>query len=412
MRRSHRACLLSASKKYFWKKYSISYQSVVSGSDSSTLSSITRYFGTTYDFNSNTGIFTVEQTTSRSRTAVAIGDCFISLTISSGTQTGTIVNVVTTRATSTNNYTITYDVITSESIKGSYIEDVYNVNFLAYPINGIQDGYWYEMYDPEHIFTYTGNYLDEIALMDNKCYRLLTFTDSGILSFDKIVIADIWLCGGGGGGNASGGFGAFCNSTYNSNIKDLVISIGSGGSGSQRNSSSSGSNGGTSIISGDISLQADGGSNPKRASSGGTGCGGTYYYSDFADSCYEGGLGDGITKIPFNSDYFLYSYCDGGGGGAFGETVTKCHYGGNGGTNGGNGETSPGYSSSSGIGGSGGEFGGKGGDVMFYSGGTDGNNAIGYGSGGGGYGYSLGISFDNNKGGDGYQGVCFIRISL
>ena len=247
--------------------------------------------------------------------------------------------------------------------------------------------------------TYSGSFTDELVTMDGSSYRLLTLTSSGTLAASKPITGDIWICGGGGCGGqmtnanpSTGGGGGYAASLSNSGFQSLSVIIGAGGTGGEA--------GGNSSVSGDVSLSANGayggnGANWQNYGNGGSGGGGDYNSHI--------GQGDGLAKRPFASAYFAYPYCDGGGGGGY--YVSRSanrRNGGTGGTNGSNGSaaTSGGYNGGAG----GGHYGGTGGNGT--SSGKNGSAGTGYGAGGGGAGYYSSVG----SGGEGYQGVCFIRI--
>lgn len=54
----------------------------------------------------------------------------------------------------------------------------------------------------DDIITYTGTMTDQIVLMSNVAYRLLTLTSSGTLTISNSRKADVWMCNGGNGGTA------------------------------------------------------------------------------------------------------------------------------------------------------------------------------------------------------------------
>ena len=289
-------------------------------------------------------------------------------------------------------------------------------------MNGVQGNYWYVLRDIGTV-SYSGNYTEQCVYMTNKAYRLLTITGSGTLTLGASSKADIWLCGGGASGDkgsessgtGSGGAGAYAQSAANVTIQNLTIQIGTGGvgfvdSGSGRLNIWTPPAGGNSSISGDISLSATG-AGMVNIKSGGTGGGGGMRR-------VAGGTGDGLSKLPFSDSYYSYSFCDGGGGGAYRYAGTV-YWGGDGGTNGSNGNDSISRPSSADlgehIGQGGGQYGGDGGGYGWNSDdhSPNGDNATGYGSGGGGGGYAVNADYETSGGGgSGYQGVCFIRIPL
>lgn len=249
--------------------------------------------------------------------------------------------------------------------------------------------------------SYTGSYTEELVTMDGAQYRLFTLTSSGTLSADAQVTGDIWICGGGGTGESwggNGGGGGYAATSTGASFQNLVVTIGAGGVYPGYSSTESrGVDGNSTSISGDVSLSANGGKSGNKVSgyygNGGSG-GGT------GGNNRSAGTGDGIAKTPFGSSYFSYPYCDGGGGGGYKKSSTSNTKGGNGGTNGGNGGANASGSNAGGAGG--GHYGGAGGAYN-----AAGSAATGYGSGGGGGGRNVG---NTANAGNGYQGVCFIRI--
>lgn len=246
--------------------------------------------------------------------------------------------------------------------------------------------------------SYTGSYTEELVTMDGARYRLFTLTSSGTLSADAQVTGDIWICGGGGSGGSygPGGGGGYAATAINQIFQNLTVVIGAGGVGTSQ------SDGSQTTVSGGISLSANGGYSGDSAVNWHYGNGGSGGGQDGASNySSEIGQGDGIAKTPFASNHFPYPYCDGGGGaGYYHSTSSKRRKGGAGGTNGGNGgsNSTGGYTGGAG----GGHYGGKGANDNSTSG-YAGSAATGYGSAGGG-------GSKGKTGGDGYQGICFIRI--
>lgn len=382
------------------------------------------YMGGAYSFDTTTGEFTVAQTTaiavSSAGATSAVGKYFVQSSTSSGTLTGsTLYRVTAATYSSSSGLTLTVEPTTSQYVsyetKGSYIGDVSSDDPTEYPIDGIQNGYWYVM-EFDYSFTYSGDYVESIAQLDGSYYRLLEITGSGTLTFDKSVLMDVWFCGGGGAGgrgitagNNPGGGGAYPAWGYSKNIQNMVVTIGAGGVYSSTASDES-SRGGTSSVSGSLNGSANGGyggyygSNSGKGGSGG-GAGG---YGD-------PGTGNGYEKKPFDSNFF-YPLCDGGGGGGHYYKSSRGYRGGAGGTNGSNGseDVNVGSSNESSCSGGagGGQFGGAGGHAKPSSG-NDGSAATGYGSGGGAGGYHYdGSTTSIGHGGSGYQGVCYVRIPI
>lgn len=414
----------NSQREWVWDVYQYGYNSVEGTSSSGSTSSVF-YVGTSYILNQNTGQFSVDQTTkiakSSSGASNAVGKYLINFASSSGTQTGDKVYLITAASYSwLNGMSLTVTPYTSQIYKGTLVNSVIDLDITTYPMNGVQGNYWYVLRDIGTV-SYSGNYTEQCVYMTNKAYRLLTITGSGTLALGASSKADIWLCGGGASGDkgsessgtGSGGAGAYAQSAANVTIQNLTIQIGSGGvgyvdAGSPRLSSWTPSAGGNSSISGDISLSATG-AGTVNIKSGGTGGGGGMRR-------VAGGTGDGLSKLPFSDSYYSYSFCDGGGGGAYRNSSTVA-WGGDGGTNGGDGAASidnPTQNLGEHVGQGGGQYGGRGGGFGWsgYSS-ANGVNATGYGSGGGGGGCAK--NSDNEAsggGGSGYQGVCFIRIPL
>lgn len=267
----------------------------------------------------------------------------------------------------------------------------------------------------DDIITYTGTMTDQIVLMSNVAYRLLTLTSSGTLTLSKARKGDVWMVSGGANGTQYGGGGGYTKQVDGVTLTGSMAAVVGAGSvyatGSSRPGKSTflGNTTNAPDISWGVSLN------------GGSGGGG---YRGNA-----GGSGDGISKYPFgdaagaklkSSGAIVLGtdkpHCGGGGGGGVGDNESDRFYnGGDGGTNGGNGGTITNDSS--------GESGGAGGDYGGGEGGTGVNDnnyihgkaATFYGSGGGGGGYWTNLKGTNNlqgNGGDGYQGIIYVRIPL
>lgn len=239
--------------------------------------------------------------------------------------------------------------------------------------------------------TYTGAHTDYgmVTMSDGARYRLLAFTSSGTLSIEQPVNCEVCVVGGGAdgvkaenGGAGDGGAGAYLKNQSVSAYNGGRVIIGAYKSGSS--------------IAG-VSVRGVGGKN------GGTGGGGT-----------TAGTGDGISKYPFeDTGYSLWAgkpHCAGGGQGSYEYKINQNDIrgisGGDGGTNGGNGYRAGGWvpHASGGVGGSYG--GGQGGTR------SKGGNATYYGSGAGGGSYYEDASGNVTyyDGGDGYQGIVYMRI--
>lgn len=388
---------------YIWQKYAVTttgqiYQEVAG--ESTTANVIypfnELYVGSTYTLDSNTGQFTVNQSTeiafSSSGANNAVGKYYIE-TNTSGTVSGSTVNLITAATYSRYNLKLTITPYTTEPVsvqaKGDLLGTVTAEDITAYPINGVaDDGYWYVLQGVPEL-TYSGSYSYSVAVMGGQNYLLLEITGSGTYSSTQATTADVWICGGGGGGKRSyfsGSGGGYTAQADNQSFTSIVVTVGSGGSGS---------NGGTTSISGDISLSANGGEQgPTISSSGGQGGSG-----GGGSNTGPGGAGQGTTTYLF-ADSSLPLYCGGGGGMGKYSSSGDCSTGGAGGSNGSDGgsgvNTGIGGSCAGGAGGAGG--GGAGGDGH----GSAAGNATDYGGGGGGA----------SEYGSGYQGVCFIRIPL
>ena len=403
---------------YIWQKYAVTttqeYQEVAG--ESTTVRYNNRFcVGSSYSFDADTGQFTVRQLTmiddSSTGASNAIGKYYIELSFDSGTYSGTTLYLITNASYNPftkMNLTVTpYTAeLTTIQAKGDLLGTVTAEDITTYPLNGVaDDGYWYVLQNEiaQIEIVYSGTYVDELVSMQAGDYRLLTLTGSGTLTLPQAVTADIWICGGGagGGGKAStmkdcwGGGGGYIYKSNNIQIKNLQITIGSSD--------------GDSVLTGDITGTAQSGGlrNPNGSSGGGGGEGDT-----------SGGIGVGDTTIPFEDNTVFTPYCDGGGGGTYTSEEEKRRYsGGNGGTNGSSGSScvEESYSGSTPLeaGTGGGLYGGDGGRETDGKGSKTATAATGYGSGGGGGTAFYGENRSTYKeGGDGYQGVCFIRIPL
>ena len=238
----------------------------------------------------------------------------------------------------------------------------------------------------DDIITYTGTMTDQIVIMSNVAYRLLTLTSSGTLTLSKSRKADVWMCNGGNGGTAgdyAGGTGGGGGYVYQERMQvsgATVCAIGAG-------SVSDTAGGTTSFGAKKPTVQSVG----KHGASGG-GAGG---------DGESAGSGNGTSTIPFFESVNFEPHSAGGGGGDWNdEESDRYRSGGAGGSDG-----SSGLASGSGIGGT------KGGGAGGY---RTGGNASFYGSGGGGggAGYRPNGSHGSGSGGSGYQGIIYVRIPL
>ena len=397
---------------YIWQKYAVTttqaYREVAGESMyiSLTYRSDTLYVDSAYTLDSNTGQFTVNQSTeilfSTSVSTDAVGRYYIEID-TSGIVSGSTVYLITAASYRYPRMNLTVTPYTAEfttiQAKGDLLGTVTSEDISAYPINGVaDDGYWYVLQGvPE--FTYSGSYSCSAAVMGGQNYLLLEITGSGTYSSTQATTADVWICGGGGGGgngtNRSGGGGGYTAQADNQSFTSLSVSIGSGGLDES---------GGETSVSGGVSLSANGGESNTSTNDGGSGGGGTSSY---------GGKGQGTTTYLF-ADSTLNLYCGGGGAGGLNDhEAYNFLIGGDGGSNGGDGtgrQYNSGSSTSHVAGGDGGDGGGGDGGSSFNNGAA----ATAYGGGGGGGGqttYDTGSTYSQD-GGAGYQGVCFIRIPL
>ena len=242
--------------------------------------------------------------------------------------------------------------------------------------------------------TYTGTMTDQIVLMSNVAYRLLTLTSSGTLTISNSRKADVWMCNGGNGGTSpgSGGGGGYVFQERIQMSGSVVCAIGSGGG-------ASAAGGTTSFGTKNPITQPDGVNCANGASGGGaSGLEGSGSQTD------QKGSGAGITTIPFSESGSFEQHSAGGGGGAYDDKKTGDSYlGGNGGSNGSNGTSM----------GNGGHGGVKGGGLSTNSY-NNGYSAtfFGSGGGGGGKGKTSHGALRIGAGGSGYQGIIYVRIPL
>lgn len=262
----------------------------------------------------------------------------------------------------------------------------------------------------DDIITYTGTMTDQIVLMSNVAYRLLTLTSSGTLTMNKARKGDVWTVSGGAMGNRYGGGGGYTKQVNAITLTgSMAAVVGAGGY----------SDGMTRSAAGKSSFAGAETNAPVHNSYGNGGSGGGQYRS------WTVGTGDGLSKYPFadTDGAKLRStgsvvtgtnkpHSGGGGGGGSDDREAETAYsGGNGGSNGSGGGSSKGGGTS---GGEGGAYGGGDGGTGDKSTDSNGKSATFYGCGGGGEGIytnSSGREY-NGQPGNGYQGIIYIRIPL
>lgn len=267
----------------------------------------------------------------------------------------------------------------------------------------------------------TISYSGAMETRDENGYRYFLLSDSGVFSVSRPVVADMWVCGGGGvggtggkpsstvasgGGGGGGGHFSVLYSAALSSDSPIPVTIGAGGTESSPDGGTSSignflsANGGTRGYNGNVSSTwpaADYGS----GGYGGSGGGGGYNTSKPG----VGGAGGGNSTKPFyNSTPLSINLPCAGGGGATASDGTR---GGDGGSDG-----ASGTAGSSSTTGSGGSYGGGKGGAIGNTTATAGSSGSFYGAGGGGGG-AAGKNANNNKaGGNGYSGLCVVRIPL
>ena len=282
---------------------------------------------------------------------------------------------------------------------------------------------------------YTGNYTDEEVTMSGEKFRLLTLTSSGTLTLSKDVDVDVWMIGGGNGGADSdegdgrgggGGYSLFVRDIHTVRNTGIPVVVGAGGTGGFMTEKwvedEDHEDGGKWV---DVHTPATVGGQSKFGS----------YATKLATVCANGGsgggasfggqtagTGDGVSKYPFeDSTYFEHPHGAGGGGGGYDNGKTYVYYnGGAGGSNGGNGGKQESCGMGSCVRSAGGNYGGgAGGRGVHNTNDATGGNATYYGGGGGGgaisfWGMNIGsgtsYSEYNYNGGNGYQGVVYVRI--
>lgn len=344
-------------------------------------------------------------TVSSSKTEYGPGDSFDASTLA---VTATYTNGAT-KALSAGDYTVTApDLSTTGEQTGSvsYTEGgvTKTASFTVTVANKVEDD----------IITYTGTMTDQIVLMSNVAYRLLTLTSSGTLTFNKARKGDVWMVAGGNVGNISGGAGGYAKQANAVQLSGDISAIVGAGATYTKGVNSFG--GGSSF--GAVATTAPNTSGDVR--NGGTGGGGNRANSTLV------GTGDGGNKYPFGNSSGAQLKSSGavvtgtnkphsGGGGGAGRTENDedlSFAGGKGGTNGGNGAVSGGTPP---AGGDGGDYGGgKGGDGERQTEAANGADAYFYGAGGGAYGVFYTSSGREYLGsaGDSYQGIIYVRIPL
>lgn len=251
--------------------------------------------------------------------------------------------------------------------------------------------------------SYSGAYTDQKEVtMSGKKYRLLTLTGSGVLTIQKEVMADVWMCNGGIGGGYLGTGGGGGRVKQNDGIllaATTVCTVGAGSAGAKVDDEASAS--GLSSF-GSISPNPNqGGVASGTGASGGGGSG----------SANRSKAGDKATTVPFSETSIFEAHsAGGGGGGVWDRSEDYTGTGGAGGSNGADGDKVRTYGTAGGLGGT---RGGGAGAQATASGTNAGGNATYYGSGGGGggaYWNSAGINKNPATGGAGYQGVIYVRI--
>lgn len=135
----------------------------------------------------------------------------------------------------------------------------------------------------DDIITYTGTMTDQIVLMSNVAYRLLTLTSSGTLTFNKARKGDVWMVSGGARGARNGGGGGYTKQVAGVTLTgSMAAVVGAGGNYDERTAP------GESTCLGYTTTAP-----AKESANGGSGGGG--YGGN------SGGSGDGISKYPFGN---------------------------------------------------------------------------------------------------------------
>ena len=259
----------------------------------------------------------------------------------------------------------------------------------------------------DDIITYTGTMTDQVVIMSNVAYRLLTLTSSGTLTLSKSRKADVWMVSGGEAGNRHGGGGGYTKQISAAALAgSMAAVVGSGATPAD-------------VSAGKSSFAGAETNTPVRQNGGIGGSGGGQGFGNPA------GTGDGLSKYPFadaggaklrNTGVIVAGtdkpHCGGGGGGGYDDEESGRFFGGgDGGSNGSNGgDVQHGEVG----GGEGGAYGGGTGGLSDRYSNRDGANATFYGSAGGGYGTYIASNGRDYVGSDGsgYQGIIYIRIPL
>ncbi len=258
-------------------------------------------------------------------------------------------------------------------------------------------------------WAYSGAHVARQVYFNARTYMEIACTGSGVFSFTGSGNCYVCLVGGGGRSSApestatpSGGPGGAGAYLYNHSfaIDDatqaaFAVEVGLGAQTVGAVTGAGASKFGA-LTTDTVGTEGDGGT--------GGGGGGNL-------NANRGGAGDGILKYPYGDTVnFASPHCGGGGGGGWYASGSSYCNGGAGGTNGGGGTdgTPTGYAGGAG-GILGGGAGGNGGSTNAAC--TPGGDATTYGSGGGGGGGRgiLGSAY-RNRGGEGYQGIVYIRI--
>lgn len=258
-------------------------------------------------------------------------------------------------------------------------------------------------------WAYDGQHTTRNITQNGNAYQEITLLTGGVFAFSGKAVLDLCLVGGGGrsepyyaniyNGGTGGGGGYMQHytgiSTDELATNAIVVVIGAGGISSTSIPASATQFGVYSANGGDLGSGGSGGGQGSGASSGAL-------------------SGDGLPKTPYSdTDNFsgMYHGAGGGGGNTCGAMSQTQLRGGAGGTNGGNGGAY--VSATPTIAASGGVLGGGDGGLCLTtsSGPQPGSDATYYGGGaGGGAGIYMIVGNHRTTGGNGYQGVCYVRI--